>query len=127
MKKLFWPFCGGRPCCFRNVLSFFLQKGEQEQKPEQGGETTLSIGTTLFPQYDFCEKIAGDKADVKLLLSPGVEAHSYDPTIQDISAIGSCDLFIYTGDGMEPWVKRVLSGASVGKKRRYRPFLGRYP
>ena len=40
----------------------------------------LSIVTTLFPQYDFARHIAGDKAEVILLLSPGTEAHDYDPT-----------------------------------------------
>lgn len=116
MKKLFCRFAAAALAVSVMFCLSSCKSGEQEQKPEQGGETTLSIVTTLFPQYDFAKKIAGDKADVKLLLSPGVEAHSYDPTIQDISAIGSCDLFIYTGDGMEPWVKRVLSGASVGQK-----------
>lgn len=68
----------------------------------------LSIVTTLFPQYDFAKQIAGDKAKVILLLSPGTEAHSYDPSPADIVKINESDLFIYTGDYMETWAARII-------------------
>lgn len=68
----------------------------------------LAIVTTLFPDYDFARQIAGDKADVTLLLDPGVEAHDYDPSPADIIAINESDLFIYTGDNMEQWAKSII-------------------
>lgn len=68
----------------------------------------LAIVTTLFPDYDFARQIAGDKADVTLLLDPGVEAHDYDPSPADIIAINEADLFIYTGDNMEQWAKSII-------------------
>ena len=71
-------------------------------------EDKLLIVTTLFPQYDFARQIAGDKAEVVLLLSPGVESHDFEPTPSDIILINKADLFIYTGDEMEPWVAGIL-------------------
>ena len=71
-------------------------------------EDKLLIVTTLFPQYDFAKQVAGDKAEVVLLLSPGVEAHDFEPTPSDIILINKADLFIYTGDEMEPWVATIL-------------------
>ena len=71
-------------------------------------EDKLLIVTTLFPQYDFARQIAGDKAEVVLLLSPGMEAHDFEPTPSDIILINKADLFIYTGDEMEPWVATIL-------------------
>ena len=71
-------------------------------------ENKLLIVTTLFPQYDFARQIAGDKAEVVLLLSPGVESHDFEPTPSDIILINKADLFIYTGDDMEPWVATIL-------------------
>lgn len=68
----------------------------------------ISIVTTLFPDYDFAKQIAGDKAEVKLLLDPGVEAHDYDPSPSDIIAINKADLFIYTGDNMEQWAQSII-------------------
>ena len=47
----------------------------------------LRIVTTLFPAYDFARNIAADNAEVTLLLPPGVESHSYEPTPKDIVEI----------------------------------------
>ena len=66
----------------------------------------LNIMATTFPQYEFAKKIVGNRADVTLLLSPGIETHSYEPSPQDIIAIANCDVFIYTGG--ETWVSQIL-------------------
>ena len=68
----------------------------------------LQVICTLFPQYDFARYIAGDYADVTLLLSPGMEAHMYDPTPADMKKISRSDLFIYTGDAMEGWAAQIV-------------------
>lgn len=82
---------------------------------ESTNEKKLTIVTTLFPDYDFARQIAGDKAEVKLLLSPGVEAHDYDPSPADIISINKADLFIYTGEYMELWVPGILSSLESDK------------
>jgi zinc transport system substrate-binding protein len=71
-------------------------------------DENLSIITTLYPQYDFTRTIAPD-ADIELLLPAGTEPHSYEPTPRDIEAIKSADLFIYTGESMEPWVEDLIA------------------
>lgn len=68
----------------------------------------LTIITTLFPQYDFAREIVEDKGEVSLLLPPGVEAHSYEPTPQDIVKIRNADVFIYTSEYMEPWAVKMV-------------------
>lgn len=72
----------------------------------------IQVIATLFPQYDFTKAIAGDKADVRLLMPPGTEAHSYEPTPQDLVAIKNADVFIYTSFAMEPWVEKMLTETS---------------
>lgn len=69
----------------------------------------LQVVATLFPQYDFARAIAGDKAEITLLLPPGMESHSYEPTPGDIINIHHCDVFLYTGDEMEPWVADIVA------------------
>ncbi len=73
---------------------------------------SLKVVTTLFPQYDFAKTIAGDAASVTLLLPPGSESHSYEPTPTDMIAINESDLFIYTGETMEGWVTPLLESLS---------------
>lgn len=74
----------------------------------------ISVIATLFPQYDFAKKVGGDKVDVTLLLPPGAESHTYEPTPGDIVKINKSDFFIYTGEVMEPWAHRIIEG-SAGK------------
>lgn len=73
-----------------------------------GNPEGINIVTTIFPPYDFVREIAGDKVNITLLLPPGTESHSYEPTPQDIIKIENCDLFIYNGGKSESWVNTVL-------------------
>lgn len=70
----------------------------------------ISVVTTLFPYYDFARIIGGDKAEVSLLLPPGVEAHSFEPKPSDIFKMNGADIFVYTGDFMEAWAEDILKG-----------------
>lgn len=71
----------------------------------------LRVVASLFPQYDFAKRIAGDRAEVTLLLPPGTEGHTYDPSPSDVARIEAADVFLYTGEYMEPWAERIVSGA----------------
>ncbi len=68
----------------------------------------LKIVCTLFPQYDFVRQIVGDRADVRLLLPPGADSHSYEPTPSDMITVSSADLFIYIGENMETWASSII-------------------
>lgn len=72
----------------------------------------ISVVTTIFPQYDFVRQIAGDSVDLKMLLKPGEETHSYEPTPQDIIAIQNSDIFIYVGGENDAWVEDILDSMS---------------
>ncbi|MDE6455655.1 MAG: metal ABC transporter substrate-binding protein [Dysosmobacter sp.] len=75
--------------------------------PEEPGR--LQIVASVFPAYDFARAAAGDLADVTLLLPPGAESHSYEPTPADILLVQRCDLFIYLGGESDAWVDVILS------------------
>lgn len=85
-----------------------------KQGEEPARMKKLKVITTLFPLYDFAKNIGKQKAEVTLLLPPGVEAHSFEPKPKDILRMHEADIFIYTGKFMEPWVEDVLKG--VGDK-----------
>lgn len=79
-------------------------------------EDKLSIVTTGFAQYDFSGQIAKDKAEVSMLLSPGEESHTFEPTPADITKIQNCDVFIYGGGESESWVDTILSSVDSDVK-----------
>lgn len=73
-------------------------------------EEGLSVVATIFPQYDFARQVMGGSEGLTMLLRPGQEVHSYEPTPQDIIAIQNCDLFIYVGGESDAWIEDVLDG-----------------
>lgn len=75
----------------------------------QESDGKITIMATLFPQYDFARIVGGDQVTVTLILPPGVEAHAYEPTPKEVGAIQKADLFLYTGEQMEPWAHRLVS------------------
>lgn len=82
--------------------------GEDVSASRETKTEKIQIVATLFPQYDFAREIAGDKAEVELLLPPGIESHSYEPTPSDIMRINRSDLFVYTGEAMEAWSHKII-------------------
>ena len=74
-------------------------------------KSKITIVATAFAQYDFARELAGDKAEIIMLLAPGEESHTYEPTPGDISLIRSCDLFIYGGGESDKWVDTILESA----------------
>lgn len=84
-----------------------------EDSREENNDKKLKIVTTLFPQYDFTRQLVGDKADITLLVKPGVETHSYEPTSEDIIKINKANMFVYTGKYMEAWSNKILDSLTT--------------
>ena len=74
----------------------------------------IRIIATSFPPYDFARQIAGDAAQVSMLLAPGQESHSFEPTPQDIAALTQADLFIMGGGKSDEWAKKLAKSANLG-------------
>lgn len=68
----------------------------------------ISVVASIFPQYDFVRAVAGDRVDLSMLLSPGEETHSYEPTPKEIRSIENCDIFIYVGGESDSWIDNIL-------------------
>lgn len=77
---------------------------------EGQSNTGLKVVTTVFPAYDFVRELCGGHGEVLLLIPPGTETHSYEPTPQDIVRIESCDLLICNGGESEEWLETLLEG-----------------
>lgn len=71
----------------------------------------IQIVTTIFPEYDWVKQIVGDNENVEvtILINNGVDIHSYQPTVDDIIKISTCDLFVYVGGESDSWVSDALA------------------
>lgn len=92
------------------LAAFLLLSGcGKTETASAGGETgKLTVVATVFPAYDFARAVGGEAAEVTLLLPPGAESHSYEPTPADILAVQQCDLFLYLGGESDTWVETIL-------------------
>ncbi|WP_028830275.1 metal ABC transporter substrate-binding protein [Proteocatella sphenisci] len=91
-----------------SVLGLTACSSETLESQTENNEGKFKIVSTVFPGYDFAKNIAGENAQISLLLPPGSESHSYEPSPQDIIKIQNADLFIYVGGESEDWVSRIL-------------------
>ncbi|MDR3318824.1 MAG: metal ABC transporter substrate-binding protein [Clostridiales bacterium] len=74
----------------------------------------ITIVCTVYPQYDWTLEVLGDRKEafeVRYLLNNGIDLHSFQPSVSDIAAISTCDLFIYTGGESDAWAETVLNTA----------------
>jgi zinc transport system substrate-binding protein len=100
--------------CILLSLSAGLSASPRKEPADNGKPTVV---TTLFPPYDFVRQIAGESVNLTMLLPPGAESHSFEPTPQDIIKIQNSSLFIYAGGESDAWVDRILSTLDTSRIR----------
>ncbi len=96
-------------CAAMTLLFPFGLTGCAEAGADDG---KLTVVTTVFASYDFARQLTASLSipcEVKLLLTPGGESHSYEPTPADVAAIQSCDLFVYVGGASEKWADDLIA------------------
>ena len=75
----------------------------------------LRVVSTIFAPYDFARAVAGDLAEITMLLPPAGESHSFEPTPQDIVRMRNCGVFVYVGGESDAWVERILSAMDTDR------------
>ncbi|MBR1730823.1 MAG: zinc ABC transporter substrate-binding protein, partial [Ruminococcus sp.] len=78
------------------IISVFTACAGANDKQE---ENKTKIVTTIFPIYDWVREIVGENnnVEVTMLLDSGVDLHSFQPSVDDVVKVSSCDMFIYVG------------------------------
>ncbi|MEG1441078.1 MAG: metal ABC transporter substrate-binding protein [Oscillospiraceae bacterium] len=93
------------------ILSIFSLSacGVRLNKTEYSEKQKINVVSTIFPSYDYVREISkGCNVELKMLLKPGTESHSYEPSPNDIVTIQNCDVFIYNGGESDVWVDYIL-------------------
>ena len=83
---------------------------------EKFEQKKYSVVSTSFPGYDFARAVTKNtNISTKMLVKPGAETHTYEPTPQDIIDIKNADMFVYVGGDSDDWVKKVLKDVDTKK------------
>ncbi|QAT42936.1 metal ABC transporter substrate-binding protein [Aminipila luticellarii] len=93
----------------------FLKSNDSSQNSADAKK--LNVVATIFPEYDFLRQIGGDYLNLTMLLSPGAESHSFEPTPQDIKDIQKSDMFVYVGGDSDEWVANIMDSVDSSKTK----------
>lgn len=77
----------------------------------------VRIMATVFPLQEFAAAVAGGRGEAGLLLPPGAGVHTWQPRPGDIARLSACDLLLYIGSGLEPWLPDLLRAFPAGRIR----------
>jgi len=83
----------------------------------RGENGKINVTVTNFPPYDFVRQIAGDKVNLKMLLPPAAESHSFEPSPKDIITVQNSAVFIYAGGESDSWVDKILESMNTDNMR----------
>ncbi|MDA3901509.1 MAG: zinc ABC transporter substrate-binding protein [Spirochaetes bacterium] len=85
------------------------------KKPENNQKITVFV--SILPQKYFVEKIAGDRVNVEVLVSPGKNPATYEPTPQQVIKLGDARILFTIGvpfeDAFLPKIESVLNSLKI--------------
>lgn len=69
----------------------------------------LKVYTSFYAMYDFAKTVGCDDIELTNIVPAGGEAHHFEPSAADMAKLSECDVFIYSGNGMEEWAEDIAS------------------
>ena len=79
--------------------------------PTAAGPDKLRVVATTTIVGDVVRNIGGDAIQLEVLLPPGSDPHSFDPTPQDVAKIAKASLIFANGAGLEAFLEPLLKNA----------------
>ena len=78
------------------------------------GNEKIQVLCTDFPQYDWARNIIGrtDKIELSMLFKNGADAHSYQPSANDIIRITHSELLVYNGGASDKSIEDILDSSA---------------
>lgn len=79
-------------------------------------EGKLTVYASTFALKSIAEEIGGDRVNVEMVIPPGADPHTYEPTSKQMTQIAEADLFLTIGHDLEPYVESMeksLNGQPV--------------
>lgn len=104
MKKKMWLL-------IMTIAVLVLSGCQTSSSDEEGTEDKLNIMTSFYPVYVFTQQVAGDLANVDMMVK-GTDAHSFEPSAKNLAVIEESDAFIYANPEMETWVPALIESLS---------------
>ncbi len=112
MQKIIF-YIGGGILCIIIAIGFLMYSGSREVQEDTKDQEQLNIAATIFPLYDIVRIVAGDTANVNLLLPPGASPHFFEFTPRQVSEFGNVDVAFAIGHGVDDWTHDAFNANDI--------------
>jgi zinc transport system substrate-binding protein len=79
------------------VLTFSLVACSESSNKEH----KIGVVVTLLPQAEFVERVGGDRVHVTVMVPPGADPHTYEPTPGQMADFTKAHMYAKVGSGVE--------------------------
>ncbi len=82
-----------------------LLSGCVSQKESAG---QVRVATTIIPLGEFVQAVGGERVRVTVLVPPGADPHTFEPSPSQIRDVADADVYVENGAGLERWMGGIL-------------------
>lgn len=75
---------------------------------QENAADEINVATTIAPLAEFVRAVGGDRVAVTVVVPPGAEPHTFEPTPSLMVDMSKADLYVMNGAGLEFWIDRLL-------------------
>ena len=77
-----------------------------DQTPSSG---KIRAVVSIAPLGEFVREVGGEKVQITVLVPPGAEPHTFEPSPSQMKEVARADLYVQNGAGLEFWMDSLLS------------------
>ncbi len=99
----------------RATTSEQLPQAQEAASTPSPQSNKIKVVSTFLPIYWFTKAVAGDAADVKILVPPGTEVHDYQATPDNVKEIATANVLVKNGLGLEGFLDGTIKNAQNSK------------
>lgn len=92
------------------LLAVTILSGCVSQDESSSGNASgrIKVAATIAPLGDFVKAVGGEKVEVTIVVPPGAEPHTFEPTPSLMIDMAKADLYVMNGAGLEFWMNKLL-------------------
>jgi len=75
---------------------------------QENATDKINVATTIAPLAEFVRAVGADRVAVTVVVPPGAEPHTFEPTPSLMVDMSKADLYVMNGAGLEFWIDRLL-------------------
>lgn len=98
MNKLMKPLAIFAICAIL-LFSGCTEKVQNNSTEAQNSNEKLIVAVSILPQAEFAEQIGGDKVRTVVMVPPGTDPHTYEPTPGQLKNLSNAQMYVKVGSG----------------------------